>query len=333
MDSILRVALRSVFKRGNLRVTGAGGTVFHVGDGTGHPIAIRFTMYRAVQWAAMFDPELRSWRGRTWTARWSSTKALTAISSSSRSDRKSRSVRRAGQNRTASWRFLGKRLKQFNLRERARRNVAHHYDLDGRLYALFLDSDRQQTAAPISHPNASLDDAQLAKKRHLAAKLLITPGARVLYIGSGWGGLAIYMAKFCDAQVTGVTLSQEQLAVARQRASDENLTDRLEFRLEDYRDITEKFDRIVSVGMFEHVGVGYYDAYFKKCAEGLADDGVILMHSIGRSEGPSTTNAWIAKYIFPAATSRRCPRCCPRSNGRDCSSTTSKSCACITPKR
>ena len=179
------------------------------------------------------------------------------------------------------------------------RNVAHHYDLDRRLYSLFLDADRQYSCAYFEHPEQSLDDAQLAKKRHLAAKLLVNPGARVLDIGSGWGGLGLYLAETCGAHVTGVTLSDEQHALSRARAEEKGLADRVEFRLQDYRDVAERFDRIVSVGMFEHVGVGYYDVFFRKCADLLADDGVMLLHSIGRSEGPGITNPWIAKYIFP----------------------------------
>jgi cyclopropane-fatty-acyl-phospholipid synthase len=196
-------------------------------------------------------------------------------------------------------RFVWRRIRQLNLRTRARRNVAHHYDLDGRLYALFLDSDRQYSCAYFESPQDSLDDAQLAKKRHLAAKLLLADGHRLLDIGCGWGGLALYAAEFCDARVTGITLSQEQLEIARRRARERTLSDRAIFRALDYRDVTGTFNRIVSVGMFEHVGISFYDAFFAKCASILADDGVMVLHSIGRSSGPSYTNAWIAKYIFP----------------------------------
>jgi cyclopropane-fatty-acyl-phospholipid synthase len=196
-------------------------------------------------------------------------------------------------------RYVGRRIAQFNPRPRSRRNVAHHYDLDGRLYSLFLDADRQYSCAYFEHPEQSLDDAQLAKKRHIAAKLLTRRDGRVLDIGSGWGGLGLYLAELCGARVTGVTLSQEQLALSRTRAEEKGLAERADFRLQDYRDIAEQFDRIVSVGMFEHVGVGYYDTFFQKSAELLADDGVMLLHSIGRSEGPGITNPWIAKYIFP----------------------------------
>jgi cyclopropane-fatty-acyl-phospholipid synthase len=133
----------------------------------------------------------------------------------------------------------------------------------------------------------------------VAAKLLVPPHGRVLDIGCGWGGLALYLAELCGARVTGITLSQQQLAVARGRAAEKGLADKVEFRLQDYRDVPGKFDRIVSVGMFEHVGVGFYAAFFRKCNTLLDDHGVVLLHSIGRSEGPSVTNPWIAKYIFP----------------------------------
>ena len=177
--------------------------------------------------------------------------------------------------------------------------MAHHYDLDGRLYSLFLDADRQYSCAYFETPDQSLDDAQLAKKRHLAAKLRLKPNQRVLDIGCGWGGLALYLAELTGVSVTGVTLSQEQFGVANSRAAEKNLAGKAQFRLQDYRDIGEKFDRIVSVGMFEHVGVGHYQTFFDKCAEMLKDDGVMVLHSIGRSEGPSVTNPWISKYIFP----------------------------------
>src|SRR5581483_3988160 len=178
-------------------------------------------------------------------------------------------------------------------------NVAHHYDLDGRLYSLFLDADRQYSCAYFEKPDQSLDDAQLAKKRHLAAKLRLNRDQRVLDIGCGWGGLGLYLAEFAGAKVTGVTLSQEQHAIANSRAVEKSLSDRAKFELRDYRDVEGPFDRIVSVGMFEHVGVNFYDTYFKKCASLLDRDGVMVLHSIGRSEGPGVTNPWIAKYIFP----------------------------------
>ncbi len=157
----------------------------------------------------------------------------------------------------------------------------------------------QYSCAYFETPDSTLDDAQLAKKRHLAAKLLVKPDQRVLDIGSGWGGLGLYLAEMTGAKVTGVTLSEEQLGVANARAGELNLTNRAKFRLQDYRETPGPFDRIISVGMFEHVGVDYYDTYFKRCAELLTDDGVMMLHAIGRPEGPGITNPWVAKYIFP----------------------------------
>ncbi len=189
--------------------------------------------------------------------------------------------------------------RQFNPRGRSKNNVARHYDLDARLYSLFLDADKQYSCAYFETPDAPLDDAQLAKKRHLAAKLLIGHGDRVLDIGSGWGGLGLYLAEMTGANVTGVTLSTEQLQVSNDRAAEKNLTRSAKFFLEDYRDVSGPFDRIVSVGMFEHVGVDFYETYFRRCGELLTDDGIMMLHSIGRSDGPDVTNPWMAKYIFP----------------------------------
>ena len=191
-------------------------------------------------------------------------------------------------------------LRQRNTRRRARRNVAHHYDLDGRLYDLFLDSDRQYSCAYFDGPDCDLEKAQLAKKRHLAAKLRIAPGMRILDIGCGWGGLALYLAQvYPEVQVVGITLSTEQLEHARARAERLGLAERVEFRLQDYRDISERFDRIVSVGMFEHVGVPHYPAFFNKVRDLLTEDGIAVLHSINRADGPGATSRWIDRYIFP----------------------------------
>ena len=297
MDRLLALALRPFIRRGNLRITTARGAAYQFGDGSGKPVAVRFTEAAAIR-RLLLDPELRlgeAYMDGSLVIEQGSIADLLAIL--------------LGQNRTGEppafarprWilRFVRRRLQQFNQPRKARRNVAHHYDLDRRLYSLFLDADRQYSCAYFETDNQSLDDAQLAKKRHLAAKLLVEPGKRVLDIGSGWGGLALYLAEFCRARVTGVTLSEEQLRRSRARAAERQLGDAAEFRLQDYRDLAGSFDRIVSVGMFEHVGVVFYNAFFRKCAALLADDGVMLLHSIGRSEGPNVTNPWIAKYIFP----------------------------------
>ena len=193
-----------------------------------------------------------------------------------------------------------RRLEQYNPIARSHRNVAHHYDLNGRLYSLFLDRDRQYSCAYFRRGDETLEEAQLAKKRHIAAKLYLhRPDLEVLDIGSGWGGLALTLARDYGARVTGITLSQEQLAEARARAEAEGLADRVRFELMDYRRMDRSFDRIVSVGMFEHVGIGHYRAYFDMIARCLRPDGVALVHSIGRFEGPSGTAPWIQKYVFP----------------------------------
>ena len=193
-----------------------------------------------------------------------------------------------------------RRLGQFNPASRAQRNVAHHYDLNSRLYSLFLDRDRQYSCAYFPRGDETLEEAQAAKKRHIAAKLkLDRPGLRVLDIGCGWGGMALTLARDWGAEVTGITLSQEQLGEARARAQAEGLADRARFELIDYRAMDRPFDRIVSVGMFEHVGVNHYGEFFGVVRHCLVPDGVALLHTIGRSDGPGYTNPWITKYIFP----------------------------------
>jgi len=197
-----------------------------------------------------------------------------------------------------------RRLKQpfwgGNNAKKSKRNVAHHYDLNGRLYALFLDRDRQYSCAYFPAGDETLEEAQAAKKRHIAAKLrLDRPGISVLDIGSGWGGMALTLARDFGARVTGITLSEEQLRESRARAAAEGLQDRVNFELKDYRAMDEKFDRVVSVGMFEHVGTRNYPDYFATIKRCLRPDGVALLHSIGRFGGPNITNAWIQKYIFP----------------------------------
>jgi cyclopropane-fatty-acyl-phospholipid synthase len=191
------------------------------------------------------------------------------------------------------------RFRRFNPIAKARKNVAHHYDLSGQLYELFLDYDKQYSCAYFTDPSQSLETAQENKKRHIASKLLLKPGAKVLDIGSGWGGLAMYLSEVSDADVTGVTLSVEQHKVANQRAAAAGLAGKVRFALRDYREERQTYDRIVSVGMFEHVGVGNYVDFFTKIKGLLKDDGVCLLHSIGRLDGPGTTNPWLHKYIFP----------------------------------
>jgi len=295
MDRLLRFLLETFIRRGTFRVTTSRGTTFAFGDGTGTPVAVRFTS-PAAEWAVLLDPELKlgeCYMDGTFVVEHGTIADVLAVALGQDSD--------VPHWARPQWllRYLKRRLQQFNPRKRARHNVAHHYDRDGWLYSLFLDADRQYSCAYFESPDQSLDDAQLAKKRHLAAKLLLEPGKRVLDIGCGWGGLGLYLAEVTGADVTGITLSREQHAFANGHAVEKELTKRARFRLQDYRDVDGPFDRIVSVGMFEHVGVNHYDTFFRKCAELLNDDGVMLLHSIGRSEGPNVTNPWIAKYIFP----------------------------------
>jgi cyclopropane-fatty-acyl-phospholipid synthase len=192
-------------------------------------------------------------------------------------------------------------LQQYNPIRRARRNVAHHYDLSDVLYDHFLDYDRQYSCALFTDPRMTLEEAQDAKKRHIAGKLLLRPGQRVLDIGCGWGGLALYLADTEDVEVTGITLSAQQLAVARRRAAEAQLAGRVAFHLRDFREETGRYDRIVSVGMFEHVGRAHFGAFFSKITELLDEDGVALLHAIGRMDGPSATSPWLRKYIFPGS--------------------------------
>jgi cyclopropane-fatty-acyl-phospholipid synthase len=296
LDWLLSTFLRRFIRHGSLTVTTAAGNRYTFGDGTAPQAAVRFVDARS-QRRVLFNPELRlgeAYMDGSFVVDQGSIADVLAI------------LLRQNHIAAPRWalptrlaRYLLRRLQQFNPRARSRRNVAHHYDLDGRLYSLFLDADQQYSCAYFESPEQSLDDAQLAKKRHLAAKLRVEPGAAVLDIGCGWGGLALYLAEVASAQVTGITLSQEQYARSRQRAVERGRTQDAVFRLEDYRDVAGRFDRIVSVGMFEHVGIGFYDKFFRRCAQLLADDGVFLLHTIGRSEPPSVTNPWIAKYIFP----------------------------------
>lgn len=192
-----------------------------------------------------------------------------------------------------------RRFVQANAPAAARRNVAHHYDLSDDLYRLFLDADMQYSCAYFTDPDMSLEAAQIAKKAHIAGKLRIEPGMRVLDIGCGWGGMALTLAREHGAHVTGITLSDNQAATARQRAEDAGLSGQIDIRLQDYRHAQGRFDRIVSVGMLEHVGAPNYGTYFGKVAALLDPDGLALIHTIGASEPPKPHSAWINKYIFP----------------------------------
>ncbi len=203
-------------------------------------------------------------------------------------------------------------LEQYNPVGKAQRNVAHHYDLKDQLYDFFLDRDRQYSCAYFKHGDEPLEDAQLLKKHHIAAKMLLAPGQKVLDIGSGWGGLGLFLGQQFGVDVTGVTLSREQHAVSSRRALEGGVADRVRFKLLDYREETNRYDRIVSVGMFEHVGAAHYVEYFTKVKALLADDGVMLLHSIGRMEPPAPTRGCASTY-FRAVTPPPCRRCWRRS--------------------
>jgi cyclopropane-fatty-acyl-phospholipid synthase len=297
MYALLDQSLDSVVKTGTLIVTDSRGRPHSYGDGSGQPVRFRVTD-RLTPLKLAFDADLylgEAYMNGGIIMEQGSIYDLLAL------------LLRNIRGRKWPWmmavldhvRVAIKRLHQINDTGRAKRNVAHHYDLSGALYDLFLDRDRQYSCAYFETPESSLDDAQLAKKRHLAAKLAIKPGMKVLDIGSGWGGLGLYLAETCGAKVVGVTLSEEQHKLSNERARQRGVSDSVDFRLLDYRHLNEPFDRIVSVGMFEHVGVGYYNRFFKKCRQLLKDDGVGLLHSINRSAGPGATSAWINKYIFP----------------------------------
>jgi cyclopropane-fatty-acyl-phospholipid synthase len=298
MGVLLRRFFERVISKGTLTVETATGDVFAVGDGSGQVIAIRFTD-RACERQLMLDPALALGEllmdARILVERGSIYEFLALVGANVGWQKPPGFGRARDRIRTTL-----KPLHQLNTMRRAERNVAHHYDLSGALYDLFLDRDRQYSCAYFEQPGQSLDDAQLAKKRHIAAKLVIGEGQRVLDIGCGWGGLGLYLADICGADVTGITLSEEQLAVAQRRALNGD-GGKIEFRLQDYRAVSETFDRIVSIGMFEHVGIAYYDAFFQKAADILRHDGVMLLHSIGRMDGPGAANPWIEKYIFPGS--------------------------------
>lgn len=297
VTTLLKKGLTAFVHEGNLHVTMADGTSFAVGDGKGPPLAIRFLTHAAER-ASLIDPDLKF--GECYM------EGSLVVEEGTIADLMALALRQEHSGRPTTWakphwalRYMRRRLTQFNSRARSQKNVSHHYDLDGRLYSMFLDADRQYSCAYFEGPGQSLDDAQLAKKRHVVAKLMLEPGQRVLDIGSGWGGLACYMASVGGAHVDGITLSEEQLAFSRARVEDSDLSDHVNFQLSDYRDVSGVYDRLTSVGMFEHVGVGFYETYFQKAAQLMADDGVFLLHFIGRSDGPGITNPWLAKYIFP----------------------------------
>jgi cyclopropane-fatty-acyl-phospholipid synthase len=290
--------MHRLIREGHLAVTVGGhrGTVF--GNGVGPQVKVRIKDASTVR-RLVLDPELavgESYVDGSLSIEGDDLHGLLQII-----------ISNAGQTRSlpltarimARLRHIRRGLDQSNAESGARRNVAHHYDLTPAIYDLFLDADRQYSCAYFADGITSLDAAQAAKKAHIARKLLVSPGMRVLDIGCGWGGLALTLARDHGARVTGITLSQEQLVIARDRAKREGLSDLVSFELTDYRAVTGRYDRIVSVGMFEHVGAPNFGTFFNVVRDHLTEDGVALIHTINRTAPPTATNPWIARYIFP----------------------------------
>jgi cyclopropane-fatty-acyl-phospholipid synthase len=299
MASSLFSIVKKIIRTGTLKLTLASGETYILGDGSGPMVAARCADKEAEE-AIGRDPTLKLGEmymdGRFILEEGDIYDFLSLVKRNTTNE--IFDVRMAA---LLMGRIAIQQIKSRLPINRNKRNVAHHYDLSAKLFDLFLDDDWQYSCAYFVPPGISLDEAQLAKKRHIAAKLQVEPGHRVLEIGSGWGGMGMYLAESAEAvDFTGITLSEEQLKISRERAAKRGLSDRVRFELQDYRYMTgRKFDRIVSVGMFEHVGIGNYDKFFRKVAELLDDNGVMVLHSIGRPKPSFATNAFIEKYIFP----------------------------------
>jgi cyclopropane-fatty-acyl-phospholipid synthase len=289
--------LKSIVRDGSLCVIDATGRRHMIGDGSPPEATLRLTSTSA-EYVLAFNPALSVgeayMEGRLVIEEGSLYAFLDVVA---------RNYGTKGHSRwLAALDWLCKGLKQSNPLGQAQRNVAHHYDLSSEFYDIFLDRDRQYSCAYFKHPDDTLEVAQENKKRHVAAKLLLDrPGLRVLDIGSGWGGLALYLAETFGADVTGVTLSREQHRFSKQRAALSSAGARVRFELRDYRQVDGPFDRIVSVGMFEHVGKRNHGEFFARIRELLSDDGIALIHSIGYADTPGPINPFIRKYIFPGA--------------------------------
>lgn len=300
MALIERFFARAVH-RGPLRVTYAGGrqAVYGAPDPALNPVAIRLA--RGAEAAILRDPSLGAAEcfidGRLAIEEGDILDLLMLITANNRWEDSAATLDPTPLRRLVGG--IAHRIGRYNMTRRSKRNVAHHYDLSDRLYDLFLDADRQYSCAYYTDPSNGLDRAQADKKAHIAAKLAIEPGMRVLDIGCGWGGMALYLHRKTGADVTGITLSEEQLKVARRRADEAGVADKVRFELIDYRHVEGAFDRIVSVGMFEHVGPPFYRTFFRKCRELLTPEGVMLVHTIGRLGGPGVTDRFTTKYIFP----------------------------------
>ncbi len=299
MASAFLSIVQKIVRKGSLTLTLANGETHTIGDGTGEPVAARLADQEAED-AIRRDPTLKLgemyMEGRFILEQGNIYDFLALV--------KQNTTNEIFDFKMAA--LLIGRIAMQQLKSRIpvnhnKRNVAHHYDLSEKLFELFLDEDWQYSCAYFDPPGIGLEEAQVAKKRHIAAKLNPQPGQRVLEIGSGWGGMAMYLAESTPGlDVTGITLSEEQLKISRERAQKRGLANRVRFELQDYRYLTgKKFDRIVSVGMFEHVGIGNYGNFFKKVHELLDDNGVMLLHSIARPKPSFATNAFIEKYIFP----------------------------------
>lgn len=291
---MIEALLTKMIKTGDFTAHLPGGRIIKAGNGAGPPVAIRVNA-RGLRRLA--NPSLGLgegyMEGDIVFEQGTIDQLLTIVGESG-----GRKPKR-GSALTRFRKALKRRIQQVNGRVASRKNVAHHYDLSNDLYRRFLDTDMQYSCAYFERPDMTLEEAQDAKKALIGRKLLIQPGMKTLDIGSGWGGLSMTLAKDFGAQMTGVTLSTEQLALAKERAAKAGLADKTDFRLTDYRDLNETFDRIVSVGMLEHVGAPNFRTYFETIAKLLDKDGVALVHSIGKMHGPGATNAFTQKYIFP----------------------------------
>lgn len=290
--------VRRLIRDGHLAVSIGNGPEMTFGNGSGPKVIVRIRDQATVL-RLMIDPELtlgESYMDSALSIEGDDVQGLLAIIIRNGATTRSLTV---SARVLAALRHIRRRLDQANAETGSRRNVVHHYDLTPAIYDLFLDADRQYSCGYFADEGVSLDVAQAAKKAHIARKLLISPGMRVLDIGCGWGGLALTLARDHGALVTGITLSQEQLAIARDRAKAAGLADRVSFELVDYRAMGGQFDRIVSVGMFEHVGAPNFGTFFNVVRDRLTEDGVALIHTIGRTAPPNATNPWIARYIFP----------------------------------
>lgn len=295
---VLARFLNTVIKTGDLLVTDAAGNTHTFGDGSGDRVVVRIHD-RATEWRMIRNPKLavgEAYMDGRLTVEEGGLYGFLEIAACNLETIEGHRLQAV----LAVVERLLRYTRMYNPIGKAQENVAHHYDLSDDLYRLFLDEDRQYSCAYFNRPGMSLDEAQLEKKRHIAGKLCLDrPGLRVLDIGSGWGGMALYLAQEGAESVKGVTLSVEQHRISQQRAREAGLDARVGFALQDYREDTGTYDRIVSVGMFEHVGAGHYLEYFRKVRDLLDEDGIFLLHSIGRMEPPGTTNPWLRKYIFP----------------------------------